>query len=44
MESEVEIEKVFVPVRRNEAVMEDELPEESDEVNLREIPRRWYVY
>ena len=44
MESEEEMGKVLVPVRRHEAVAEDEMPEESDEGNLREILRRWYVY
>jgi len=43
MEREEEREKVLVPVRRREDVGEEEIPEEPDEVEGREIPRRWYV-
>ncbi len=44
MECEEEMEKVLVPVRRSEPMREDELREESDDVKVPEIPRRWRVY
>ena len=44
MEREEEKEKVLVSVRRPEVVQEEELPEEPDELEVWEIPRRWHVY
>ena len=44
MEREEEKEKVLVPVRRHEAIQEEELPGEPDELEVGEISRRWHVY
>ena len=40
-------ERVLVPVRRHEAIPQEELPEEpqeAEEVEAQKIPRRWYIY
>jgi len=48
MEHEEDRDKVLVPVLRHETIHEEELseelPEESDEVKVWEVPRRWRVY
>ena len=44
MEREKEKEKVLVPVRRSDAIQEEEVPDELDEVEVYVLPRRWYVY
>ena len=48
MEHEEDRDKVLVPVLRHETIHEkelpEELPEESDEVKVWEVMRRWRVY
>lgn len=44
MERKEEPEKVLVPVRHRETVQEEELKEESQEVEVPRIPRRWHIY
>ena len=47
MEQEEDKETVLVPVRRREATPKKEFleePPEPDEAELREMPRRWYIY
>jgi len=44
MEREEEKEKVLVPVKRVATINEEEVANRSDEVEVYEMPRRWYVY
>ena len=41
---EDEREKVLVPVHRRKDIQEEELQEVPEEQEVREVPRRWYVY